>query len=61
MLQETGVSERSMMRWMCNAAVRDNPVGEELRSRHGIESVNEVMKTRKLYWYGPVEEKDENG
>ncbi len=48
------------MRWLYNAAVRDGQTSEELRSRLGIESISEAMRTGRLCWFGSLETKDEN-
>ncbi len=49
-----------MVRWLCNAAVRDGQISEELRSRLSIESISEAMRTGRLCWFGRVERKDKN-
>lgn len=37
-------TEKSMVRLICNATVRDCPESE-MRSRHGTDSISEIMRT----------------
>lgn len=48
-------SEKRMLRWMCNATVRDGLTSEKLISRLGILSISKVMRTDKLFHFSHVE------
>ena len=41
----------SCMLWMRDAAVRDGPTRQELRSRCGIQIISEVTRIGRLYWF----------
>lgn len=50
-------TENSMVSWMYSITVRNSPTNEELRSKLGIKSDIQVMKTGILYWFGHAERK----
>ena len=56
--QRIGRSENVMLRWMCEVTLRDKVPTVELRRRHEIEGVVEVMKRGRLRWFGHVERKE---
>ena len=51
-------NEMSMIRWMCGVSLKDRFSCEELRARLGIKSILEVMRQRRLRWFGHVERRD---
>ena len=50
--------ENVILRWMCGHTLRDKVPTVELRRRLGIEGVVEVMRWRRLRWFGHVERKE---
>ena len=44
-----------MVRWTCDATLKDRKSNVELRDRLGIESIREVMRRGWLRWFGHVE------
>ena len=51
-------NEMSMIRWMCGVSLKDRLSCEELGARLGIKSILEVMRQRRLRWFGHVERRD---
>ena len=48
-------NEMSMIRWMCSVTMRDRYPCEELRARVGIKPIVDVMRQRRLRWFGHIE------
>ena len=44
-----------MVRWMCGVKAEESPPCEVLRARLGIGSILEVLRQRRLRWFGHVE------
>ena len=53
-------AERTIVRWMCGVTLKNRCKSEDLLSRLGIDSVEEVVRRRRLRWYGHVERKEKN-
>jgi len=53
-------NENQMLRWMCGVKLLDKISCRELRSRLGLESIEVVMRRRRLRWFGHVERKEEH-
>ena len=47
-----------MIRWICSAKLRDKVPSEELRSRLGLCSIENVLRCGCLRWYGHVQRMD---
>ena len=47
-----------MVRWICGVSLRDRLSSDELRARLGIKSILDVMRERRLRWFGHVERRD---
>ena len=52
-------AEMRMVRWMSGASLRDRLANSELRRRLGLESISEVVRRRRLRWFGHVVRKEE--
>ena len=50
-------ADRAMIRWICGVSFRDR-VSSELRSRLGFKSIDDLMRDKRLRWYGHVERSD---
>ena len=53
-------NENQMMRWLCSVKLMDKISSEELRRRLGLESIDVVMRRRRLRWFGHVERKEDS-
>lgn len=47
-----------IVRWMCHATLRADPVRVELQRRTRIECVSKMMRTGRLRWFEHVERTD---
>ena len=48
-------NDMMMIRWICSANLRDKVPSEELRSRLGLCSIENVPRCGRLQWYGHVQ------
>ena len=48
-------NDLAMIRWMCNVRANDNVHSDSLLSRLGIQSVEVVLRTSRIRWFGHVE------
>ena len=48
-----------MVRWICNAKVRDRVPSKELRERLGIDDIILILQQNRLRWYGHVLRKED--
>jgi len=46
-----------MVRWMCNAKVKDRVPSKELRERLGMDDIISILQQNRLRWYGHVQRK----
>ena len=53
-------NEMSMLRWMCGVTLRDRLSCEDIRARVGIKSILDMMRQRRLRWYGHVERREDD-
>ena len=53
-------NENQMLRWICGVKLLDKISCKELRSRLGLESIEVVMRRRRLRWFGHVERKEDH-
>ena len=44
-----------MIRWMCGVTMSDRYPCEELRAWVGIKPIVDVMRQRRLHWFGHIE------
>ena len=51
-------AERMMVRWMCGVSLKAHRLTEDLYKSLGVESVFEVVRRRRLRWFGHVERKN---
>ena len=51
-------NDMMMIRWICSAKLRDKVPSEELRSRLGLCSIENVLRYGRLRWYGHVQRMD---
>ena len=51
-------TERVMIRWMCGVTLKDRCKSEELRTRLEIEDIANVVRKRRLAWFGHLERND---
>ena len=51
-------NEMSMIWWMCGITMRDRYPCEELRARVGIKPIADVMRQRRLCWFGHNERRE---
>ena len=51
-------ADRAMIRWICGVSFRDRVSSSELRSRLGLRSIDELMRDKRLRWFGHVERSD---
>ena len=49
----------SIIRWMCGVTMRDRYPCEELRAWVGIKPIVDVMRQRRLRWFGHIERREE--
>ena len=52
-------TEMRMVRWMCGVSLRERCTNMELREKLGIESVSDVLRRRRLRWFGHVLRKED--
>ena len=52
-------TEASMMRRMCGVSLNKNLSNEALRGRLGIDCVSDLVRRRRLRWFGHVVKKDD--
>lgn len=52
-------TEMRMIRWMSGVKLRERHTNLELREKMGIDSVTEVLRRRRLRWWGHVLRKDD--
>ena len=50
----------SMIRWMCSVTMRDRYPCEELRAQVGVKPIVDVMRQRRLRWFGHIERREDN-
>jgi len=48
-----------MIRWMCNAKVKDRVPSKELRERLGIDDIILILQQNRLRWHGHVLRKED--
>ena len=48
-------TDMQMIRWMCNVTLRDRKPSEELRDRLHIPNITDLLRQRRLRWFGHVE------
>jgi len=48
-----------MVRWMCDAKVKDRVPSKELRERLGIDDIILILQQNRLQWYGHVLQKED--
>ena len=53
-------NEMSMIRWMCSVTMRGRYHCEELRAWVGINPIVDVMRQRRLRWFGHIERREDN-
>ena len=53
-------NEMSMIRWMCGVTMRDRYPCEELRAWVGIKPIVDVMRQRRLRWFGHIERREDD-
>ena len=53
-------NEMMMIRWMCSATLKDRKSCEELRAQMGVDSIVDVMRRRRLRWYGHIERREDD-
>ena len=53
-------ADRAMIRWICGVPFRDRVPSLDLRGRLGLKSIEEVMRDKRLRWYGHVERSGED-
>ena len=58
--QRLHCNEMSMIRWMCGVTMRDRYPCEELRALVGIKPIVDVMRQRRLRWFGHIERREDN-
>ena len=44
-----------MLRWICGASLSDRVSSSNLRSAVGVEAIGDVIRRRRLRWYGHVQ------
>ena len=49
-----------MIRWMCSVTMRDRYPCKELRTWVGIKPIVNVMRQRRLRWFGHIERRENN-
>ena len=47
-----------MIRWMCNAMLKDRKSSEELRGCLGLVNIRDIISRNRLRWFGHVERMD---
>ena len=52
-------ADMQMVRLMCGVKLRERKRNEELRWWIGIETLREVLRRRRLRWFGHVERRDD--
>ena len=58
--QRLHCNQMSMIRWMCGVTMRDRHPCEELRAWIGIKPIVDVMRQRRLCWFGHIERREDN-
>ena len=58
-IQRISRTDMQMVRWMCQVTLRDRKSSEELRDRLGITNIVDMLRQKRLRWYGHVERMDE--
>ena len=58
-VEEMRRAERMMIKWMCGVTLKDRCKSEELRKRLDIEEVADVVRKRRLRWFGHLKRKDD--
>ena len=53
-------ADMRMIRWMCGVSMRDRHRNEDLRKRMGLTKIDEVIRIRRLRWWGHVLRKEES-
>ncbi|XP_057304317.1 uncharacterized protein LOC130641512 isoform X1 [Hydractinia symbiolongicarpus] len=53
-------NDMRMVRWMCNASLRDRKSSDELRSRLSLCRIKDVIQIRRLNWLGHLERMEED-
>ena len=51
-------ADRAMIRWICGISFKDRIPSSELRNRLGLRSIDDLMRDKRLRWYGHVERSD---
>ena len=45
-------TDKMMIRWMCNVSLKDGRSSDELRDRLGIPDITEVLRKKRVRWFG---------
>ena len=53
-------ADRAMIRWICGVPFRDMVPSLKLSGRLGLKSIQEVMRDKRLRWFGHVERSGED-
>ncbi|XP_057295443.1 uncharacterized protein LOC130623915 [Hydractinia symbiolongicarpus] len=53
-------NDMRMVRWMCNASLRDRKSSDELRSRLSLCRIKDFIQIRRLNWLGHLERMEED-
>ena len=53
-------TEMRMVRWMSGRSLRERERNDDLRRRMGIESIADIIRSRRLRWFGHVMRREEN-
>jgi len=54
-------AEMRMVRWMCGVKLQDRIRSKGLRVRLGLDEIISVLQQNRLWWYGHVLQKEDNG
>ena len=52
-------TDRRMLRYMAGVRLQDHTMSEEVARRCGLRQISDVMRERRLRWYGHVKRRDE--
>ena len=52
--------EITLIRWMSGVTMRDRYPCEELRAWVGIKPIVDVMRQRRMHWFGRIERREDN-
>jgi hypothetical protein len=54
-VQQLGVSEMRMLRWMCGHTRRDRFQNDDIRDRVGVAPIKEKLVQHRLRWFGHIQ------